>query len=260
MQNFLSHHYGPQVHIADNAFLGGLLARLCSPQTFQPEVNRLVEVLYNHLVSMVLQREFGTEDFSIPTRMTEFHPDQMLKGKQISPRQKAVCVNLARAGTFPSHLCYHFLHWALAPENIRQDHIFAARATNATFQVTGTQFGGIKIGGDVTGANVIFPDPMGATGNTIVEAVDHYKNHIQGPARKFLALHLIVTPEYLKKVLTSHPDLVIYALRLDRGLSPEAVLNSSPGQFWDQEKGLNEKDYIVPGGGGLGEILNNSFV
>ena len=26
------------------------------------------------------------------------------------------------------------------------------------------------------------------------------------------------------------------------------------------ESGLNERDYIVPGAGGLGEILNNSYV
>ena len=32
------------------------------------------------------------------------------------------------------------------------------------------------------------------------------------------------------------------------------------GTFWDKEKGLNEYQYIVPGAGGLGEILNNAFV
>jgi uracil phosphoribosyltransferase len=73
-------------------------------------------------------------------------------------------------------------------------------------------------------------------------------------------MHLIVTPEYLKKVTSQHPEVQIYALRLDRGLSPQAVLNTLPGAHWDQEKGLNSKGYIVPGGGGFGEILNNSFV
>src|SRR5690606_27828887 len=100
------------------------------------------------------------------------------------------------------------------------DHIFAARMTDAKAQVTGAEFGGLKIGGDVKGAHVIFPDPMGATGNTIVSAIDYYKKSIEGPAKKFIALHLIVTPEYLKKVLSAHPEVVIYALRLDRGLSP----------------------------------------
>ena len=192
--------------------------------------------------------------------MTAMHPEQILKSHRINPDQKAVAVNLARAGTYPSHICYNFLHFSLKPQNIRQDHIFAARMTDDKQKVTGAEFGGMKIGGEVKDSYVIFPDPMGATGNTIVNSINHYKNEIAGPAKKFIALHLIVTPEYLRKVLAAHPEVVIYALRLDRGLSPKAVLDSTPGQYWDQERGLNDKQYIVPGGGGFGEIMNNSFV
>jgi uracil phosphoribosyltransferase len=256
----VAHKYGPQVHLVENPFLAGILAKLCAAETLQPEINRLVEVLYTHLISISVNNEFDVEDFQQDTRMTALNPTIQLSGRRIAQDQKAVCVNLARAGTYPSHICYNFLHFALNPQNIRQDHIFAARATNAQEQVTGADFGGLKIGGDVHHAHVIFPDPMGATGNTIVTAIDHYKKHIQGDAKKFIALHLIVTPEYLKRVLAAHPEVVIYALRLDRGLSGEAVLKTPPGTHWDQEKGLNEKQYIVPGGGGFGEIMNNSFV
>ena len=256
----IPHHYGPQVHLVDNPFLNGLLAELCSPHTFQPEINRLVEMIYTDLISKVVNQEFSREAFKIPTRMTEHHPDIELSGVRIAKSQKAVCVNLARAGTYPSHICYNFLHMALPAAHLRQDHIFAARMTDIDQHVTGAQFGGLKIGGDVTDAHVIIPDPMGATGSTIVSTVDYYKQKVPGPAKKFIALHLIVTPEYLKKVLTAHPDVVIYALRLDRGLSDKAVLESPAGLHWDQEKGLNEQDYIVPGGGGFGEIMNNSFV
>lgn len=256
----LIHLYGPQVHILNSPFLNGLLARLCSPQCFQPEINRIVEVLYTHLISAAVNGEFDKETFTEPTRMTDSHPQQLLHGQRISPHQKAVSINLARAGTYPSHICYNFLHFALPANNVRQDHIFAARVTNNKDKVTGAEFGGMKIGGDVQGAHVILPDPMGATGNTMVTAVEHYKTHIEGPAKKFIALNLIVTPEYLKNLTTTHPDVVIYALRLDRGLSPQAVLDSTPGQFWEQERGLNDKQYIVPGGGGFGEIMNNSFV
>jgi len=73
-------------------------------------------------------------------------------------------------------------------------------------------------------------------------------------------MHLIVTPEYIKRVLADHPDVIIYALRLDRGLSEPAVLQTVPGERWDEERGLNEHQYIVPGAGGVGEILNNSWV
>jgi uracil phosphoribosyltransferase len=259
-QKELGHHYGPRVHIIDSPFLSGLLAKACSPDCFQPEINRIVEILYNHLISITVDNEFESESFKQSTRMTETHPDQMLSGKRIGAKQKAVSVNLARAGTYPSHICYNFLHYALPHQNVRQDHIFSARMTDSKHHVTGAEFGGMKIGGDVKDACVIFPDPMGATGNTMIQAINHYKQHIEGPAKKFIALNLIVTPEYLKNLLGSHPEVVIYALRLDRGLSPQAVLDSTPGQYWDQERGLNDHQYIVPGGGGFGEIMNNSFV
>lgn len=256
----LEHHYGAQVHIIDSPFLNGLLAQLCSPNCFQPEINRIVEVLYTHLISITVNNQFAIENFEQPTRMSEMHPGQKLKSRRIASTQKAVSVNLARAGTYPSHICYNFLHYALPAANIRQDHIFAARVTNSKDAVTGAEFGGMKIGGDVDGAHVIFPDPMGATGNTMVNAIEYYKQHIAGKATKYVALNLIVTPEYLRNLLKAHPDVVVYTLRLDRGLSPQAVLDAAPGLHWDQERGLNDKQYIVPGGGGFGEIMNNSFV
>jgi uracil phosphoribosyltransferase len=75
-----------------------------------------------------------------------------------------------------------------------------------------------------------------------------------------IAVHLIVTPEYLRHVRQHHPEVVVYALRLDRGLSPPDVLETLPGERWAEERGLTDHHYIVPGAGGLGEIMNNSFV
>jgi uracil phosphoribosyltransferase len=257
---FQRHFYGPQVHILDRPFLNGILAKLCSPETHQPEINRLVFLLYTHLISTVIDHEFEHEVIEIQTRMTQIHPDRPLKTKRPQENQKVICVNLARAGTYPSHVCYDFLHEALPQQNLRQDHIFASRLTNEGHVVTGTQLGACKIGGGVENSYVLFPDPMGATGNTLSTCLNYYKNQIPGPAKKYIALHLIVTPEYLKTVLTQHPDLHIYALRVDRGLSDPEILDSVPGEKWDQEKGLNQNQYIVPGGGGFGEIMNNSFV
>jgi uracil phosphoribosyltransferase len=259
-QKEVVHLYGPQVHLVDSPFLSGLLARLCTPECFQPEINRIVEVLYTHLISIAVNNEFTNEKFTTATRMTEMHPNQKLSAQRIAANQRAVSVNLARAGTYPSHICYNFLHFTLPPQNVRQDHIFAARVTNQNDKVTGAELGGLKIGGDVAGAHVILPDPMGATGNTMVSAIAHYKQQVAGPAKKYIALNLIVTPEYLHNLVKAHPDVVIYALRLDRGLSSQAALDSTPGQLWDQERGLNDKQYIVPGGGGFGEIMNGSTV
>ena len=57
-----------------------------------------------------------------------------------------------------------------------------------------------------------------------------------------------------------HPDLEIYAYRLDRGLSAPAILRSEAGTHPADERGLNDHQYIVPGAGGVGEILNNAWV
>lgn len=256
----IEHQYGPNVHILDDPCLKTWLARLCSPTTFQPQINSLVNYLYGGLLKTVINAEFPRRTIRIPTRMTAVHPGALLETEALAEDTRVVTVNLARAGTYPSHICYELLNNLIDPQNVRQDHILASRLTNENHQVTGTAMTGAKIGGDVEGALVLFPDPMGATGNTLCAALDLYKNTIGGKAAKYIALHLIVTPEYLKNVRSKHEDLIIYAIRVDRGLSQADVLKSVPGARWDEERGLDDRDYIVPGGGGFGEIMNNSFV
>ncbi len=256
----IEHRYRKNVHILNDPCMSSWLARLCSPQTFQPQINALVDYLYTGLLMTVMNAEFPQKRSILPTRMTAMHPGAPLETEVFDTEARVVTVNLARAGTYPSHVCYNLLNNVMNPQLIRQDHILASRLTNTEDKVTGTALSGAKIGGDVEGAIVLFPDPMGATGNTIVSSIEHYKKNVGGNASKYLALHLIVTPEYLKNVSQAHPDLKIYAVRVDRGLSPQKVLKTVPGTHWDEERGLNDKHYIVPGGGGFGEIMNNSFV
>jgi uracil phosphoribosyltransferase len=170
-----------------------------------------------------------------------------------------VTVNIARAGTLPSQVVFETLIQLLTPDKVRQDHVFMARTINAAGCVTGVSMAGNKIGGDVDNAIVLFPDPMGATGASLSHTVGLYKTAASKP-RKLLSLHLIVTPEFIARMRVDHPEVSIYALRLDRGMSSEAALQSGLGEFPEAESGLNEVQYIVPGAGGVGELLNNSFV
>lgn len=253
------HLYGENVHILADPFLLSHLARLCSEETEQPVINELITTLYLSLLKTVVNQEFPTRQAEIRTRMAPLHPQEgIFRGPITDASVPVVTVNLARAGTLPSHICYTALNYFMNPKTVRQDHISIARTTDLKDQVTGSQVSGHKIGGGVQDAIVLFPDPMGATGGTLVEAVDLYKK--QGKARKYIALHCIVTPEYLLKLKNTHPDLIIYAMRLDRGLSSKDVLKTKPGTHWEKERGLNDKQYIVPGGGGFGEILNNAYV
>ncbi|MFZ9595775.1 MAG: uracil phosphoribosyltransferase [Bdellovibrionia bacterium] len=252
------HGYGPNVHLLSDPFLLSHLATLCSEQTTQPVINQLVTTLYSSLLTLVVNAEFPTTWTQVKTRMASQHPEALYQGPIIHAETPVVSVNLARAGTLPSQVCYNALNYFMRPEKVRQDHISIGRTTDEQEQVTGSRVAGHKIGGSIEDSIVLFPDPMGATGSTLVEAMDLYKT--KGKALKYIAIHCIVTPEYLRKVTVHHPDLTIYAIRLDRGLSEKKVLDSYPGQFWDQEKGLNSKHYIVPGGGGFGEILNNAYI
>jgi len=178
----------------------------------------------------------------------------------VAASTRVVTVGIARAGTVPSQVVYELLNELLDPAGVRQDHLSMSRVTDANGKVTGTAWHDAKIGREVDGRLVVFPDPMGATGSTIVSAIDHYKTRLEGTPARCIAVHLIVTPEYLRHVLRAHPDTHIYALRLDRGLSPPDVLQTVPGTRWDEERGLDDHQYIVPGAGGVGEIMNNAWV
>lgn len=192
--------------------------------------------------------------------MKEFNEYGVFRGEIIRPETRAVVVNLARAGTFPSHICYNELNYLLDPNRVRQDHFYLNRKVNEEGEVIGVDVSGSKIGGGQDEAFVLFPDPMGATGGSLSHCVDYYKNEVDGKAAKYIALHIIVTPEYIQRMTKDHPDVEIFAVRLDRGLSEAEVFQTVPGALPEKEKGLNEKQYIVPGAGGIGEILNNSFV
>lgn len=254
----MNHHYGPRVHILNQPLLSTLLAELCAPETKQPKVNELVARIYEGLLSYTVNHAFPTRQIERPTRMAEAHPREgIYRGQVLDSEARVVTVNLARAGTLPSAVCYQSLNYLLNPDHVRQDHVSIARQTGAQNEVTGSQVSGHKIGGSVEDAILLIPDPMAATGGTIVETLRLYKKY--GRPARTLALHCIVTPEYLKRMAQDCPDLEIYAVRVDRGLSPAHVLESEPGLHWDQERGLNEQQYIVPGGGGFGEILNNAY-
>jgi uracil phosphoribosyltransferase len=256
----IEHRYGPSVHILADPLALTQLAQLCAKGTYQPEINRLVAILYRDLLRVIVNAEFPRHPSAISTRMIDHTPHGVFHGETIDPEVRAVTVNIARAGTLPSQITYDFLNTLLDPRLVRQDHFVMARVLDEAEKVVGARISGSKIGGDVDDAILLFPDPMGATGGSLSTALEAYRDNVMGKPRKIIAAHLIVTPEYLKRVTTSHPGTIIYALRLDRGLSPEEIFDTIPGTHWEKERGLDDRQYIVPGGGGFGEIMNNAYV
>lgn len=258
-QRYLEHKYGENYKILNDVFLHSHLANLCKAKTKQPIANYIISDLYNYLIKEVINNEFPTKQETVRTRMAELTAKGFWTGTIIDPETSSVVVDIARAGTLPSETCFKVLNQTLNPDLIRQDHVYMARKTNDQGEVIGSDWSGSKIGGDKEQAVVIIPDPMGATGGSISSCIDHYKKNVKGKELKFISMHLITTPEYIFRMQKDHPELTVYAIRLDRGMSSDKALKEIPGTFPEEESGLNETQYIVPGAGGLGEVMNNSY-
>lgn len=256
----LDHKYGENFHISKDLLLNTLIQKLSIPSTTQPLFNIYLKKSYEILFQKMISHEFLVTNCEVKTRMFDQCKEGILKTDIISQENKVVCVDLARAGMVPSQLLFDYMNLFIQHENIRQDHIYAQRLTNKEGKVTGVDFSGSKIGGDIESSIVVLPDPMGATGGTISQAIKHYKENVQGKALKFISVHLIITPEFIQRMKAEHPDVIVYAGRIDRGLSPKEALEKIPGEDMANEKGLNDIQYIVPGAGGVGELINNSFV
>ena len=254
----LVHRYGDGVHILADPYHLALLARLSSDGTTQPMVNHLVKALYSDLMAAVARRELPVKIQATPTRMIAHTPKGVYHGAVIDPSTRVVCVDIARAGMLPAQVCFDTLNHVLDPAGVRQDHLVMNRVTNDEGQVTGARIFGEKTGGSPDGAFLLFPDPMGATGSSVNKAIRFYRK--LGDPRRIITMNLIVTPEFVQNVREASPDAIIYAFRLDRGLSDPDVLASVPGTYPSRERGLTDNHYIVPGAGGLGEVINNVYV
>ncbi len=255
----VAHRYGDRVHILNNTHLLTLLARLSSKEVTHPELPALVRTIYRALLITVCGNEFPRTEAETPTRMVDFHPDEgIYRGPIVDSATRAVIVDVVRGGIVPSQTVFEMLTSVLPAENVRLDHLSMQRLADEHGHVTGVDLTGSKIGGSVEGSILLMPDPMGATGSTSVRAIGHYLEHY-GKPKLIVAMPMIATPEFLRCVLSRFDNVLVYTARLDRGMSPPRALAAQPGTHWDEERGLNDLGYIVPGAGGMGEVLNNSW-
>lgn len=256
----LSHRYGDNVHILSSPWALSVMARLSHPDTDTRAVHPLLQAAFQRLLAAAAD-ELPTIAVDQPTRMTIGEPRARFTGTILDPDSPAVVVDVARGGMIPAHILHLGLMEVVQPARVRVDHIYLQRVSDPdTGAVTGVSHAGSKIGGPVNDATVFIPDPMAATGRSMAYVLDAYRNLPGGAPRRLIALHLIVTPEYLARVARDAPDVAVYALRVDRGLSAPDVLEATPGARWDEEIGLDAHSYIVPGAGGLGEVINNAWV
>jgi uracil phosphoribosyltransferase len=254
------HRYGPDVHLLEDPYMLSLLARIGAPETDTDVLPGLVRSAYQRLLQAFFDREFPVVRDRVETRMAATEPRAFYEGPRLCQTTRLVICSVIRAGILPSQTCYETACEVLPADNVRLDFLNMSRVVDGDGQVVGVRMDGSKVGGSVEDAVVIIPDPMGATGGTVERAVEVYRALEGGPPRVIAALHLMVTPEAVQRLKTNVDGVKIYAGRVDRGLSPREVLASEPGTHPDQERGLNDVQYIVPGAGGMGELLTNSWV
>jgi len=262
----IKHLYGPNVHILNDLEVLTALSVLGRKDTKQPQINGLVSVCCNILLNRMISGEFERELVEEPTRMEDSEGDRGIYRGPILATQQVVCVNLMRAGLLPSHIAYERLARSLGGDNVTQHHVTIARKVDEKGQVKGADISALKLDQVHWDKYIaLFCDPMGATGSSMIEGLDIYHNKFPTgvcfpkPEKK-IGVHLVITPEYIKHLQEKYPDTIIYTGRLDRGLSNPGVLRTIPGTYPDKEIGLNGHQYIVPGLGGVGEIINNTQV
>jgi len=147
------------------------------------------------LARAVIAAEFPRARVDVPTRMVSSHPEAVYRGVALSRATRAVTVGIARAGTMPSQVVFDLMNEVLDPALVRQDHLFMSRQVNEQGEVIGATWHDAKIGRDVGDRYVLFPDPMGATGSSMVSAVNYYMTALEGQPAKCIAMHLIVTEQ-----------------------------------------------------------------
>lgn len=254
------HFYGKEVHILNDALALTRLAKLGEPSTVQPETNRIVRSLYRGLIEHWMTTYLPSVLGSRQTRMAKYVGEfGTYRGMLIDKNTEVVCVALARAGNIPSELAFELLTEVLDPHGVRIDCLGSSRVTDADGRITGSKLDGDKIGGDVEDKILLFCDPMLATGTSLINAINLYREQRRGTPRHIFTLNLVAAPEGLWRI-TSESEASVIVYRVDRGLSTVEVLGYPLGSYWNDEKGLTDKGYIVPGLGGMGEEMTNSHV
>ncbi|MDZ4101608.1 MAG: uracil phosphoribosyltransferase [Hydrogenophaga sp.] len=202
------------VHVIDHPLVQHKLTLMRRKDTSTKSFRELVHEL-SALLAYEITRDMPMQAIEIETPLEKM-TSRVIDGK------KVVLASILRAGN-------GFLDGMLQViPGARVGHIGLYRDP-ATLKAVEYYF---KMPQDMHERDVIVLDPMLATGNSAVAAVDRLKK--TGP-RSIRFVCLVTCPEGIKTFHDAHPDVPIYTPAVDRG--------------------LNEHGYIVPGLGDAGDRI-----
>ena len=206
----MNHH----VHLINHPLVQHKLTLMrrkdASTNTFRTLLNEL-----SSLMAYEITRDMPLQDVQIDTPL-ETMTGQVIDGK------KLVFVSILRAGNGILEGMLNVVPGA------RVGHIGLYRDP-ATLQAVEYYF---KMPGEMLERDIIVVDPMLATGNSAIAAIDRLKK-LQPKSIKFVCL--LTCPEGIAALQKAHPDVPIYTAAIDRE--------------------LNEHGYILPGLGDAGDRI-----
>lgn len=88
-----------------------------------------------------------------------------------------------------------------------------------------------KLPQDIAERKVLLVDPMLATGGSAIYAIDYLKE--QG-VKDIVFMCLVAAPEGIEKVVAQHPDVDIYAAKIDEGLDENGYIYPGLGDCGDR--------------------------
>ena len=206
--------YGPNLHLIDHPLVQHKLTLMRKKESSTNSFRRLLNEL-SMLMCYEVTRDMPTQEVEIET------PLEKMTGKMIDGK-KLVLVSILRAGT-------GILDGMLTVvPGARVGHIGLYRDPK-TLQAVEYYF---KMPPDMPERDVVVVDPMLATGNSAVAAIDRVKA-TKPKSIKFLCL--LTCPEGIATLHKAHPEVAIYTAAVDRQ--------------------LNDHGYILPGLGDAGDRI-----
>ena len=202
------------VHLIDHPLVQHKLTLMrrkdASTNTFRTLLNEL-----SSLMAYEVTRDMPLQDIQIET------PLETMTGKTIDGK-KLVFVSILRAGNGILEGMLNVVPGA------RVGHVGLYRDP-ATLQAVEYYF---KMPSEMAERDIIVVDPMLATGNSAIAAIDRLKK-LQPKSIKFVCL--LTCPEGIAALQKAHPDVPIYTAAIDRQ--------------------LNDHGYILPGLGDAGDRI-----
>ena len=202
------------VHLIDHPLVQHKLTLMrrkdASTNTFRTLLNEL-----SSLMAYEVTRDMPLQDVEIET------PLETMTGRMIDGK-KLVFVSILRAGNGILEGMLNVVPGA------RVGHVGLYRDP-ATLQAVEYYF---KMPSEMAERDIIVVDPMLATGNSAIAAIDRLKK-LQPKSIKFVCL--LTCPEGIAALQKAHPDVPIYTAAIDRQ--------------------LNDHGYILPGLGDAGDRI-----